>query len=300
MRTIVKNPSILDSPERRARHEELRESIVRFTQTPESAQQRVPLGIPELDHALGGGLSRRGVHELIGVGDRAGLRLPPMGVLIHLAWKALEREAADRARGAVWIGRACHPPAWALMRGLRGVVNGRRPQPDRSLLERSIFINAGTPQERSWAIEQAARCSGVFLVVGDGAGFDAALSRRVQLAAQERSVVLLARLDRERSALSVAMTRWLVMPESSDGAGIHGRVAAIIGGDPTPDASMRGASPPGSSMHGASPRAPAREAVPPLEWPPSPSWRMILLRSKQSHSLSDESASIGTDTKRGQ
>ncbi|MBM4113026.1 MAG: hypothetical protein FJ253_06585 [Phycisphaerae bacterium] len=187
----------------------------------------------------------------------------------------------------MWIGRACHPPARALVRGLRGVVNGRRPVPDPALLERSILVDAETPQERAWAIEQAARCPGVFLVVGDGAGFDSALSRRVQLAAQGCSLVLVSRLDRERSALSVAMTRWLVLPQSC-GAGEAGRVAAWI--------------------DGASPGS-----APPVEWPPPARWRVILLRSKQASAASTaqdhgpvgaDSKSppgpIGTATKRGQ
>jgi len=242
---------------RRERREALRESIVRLTEAGERPRDRVPTGSRELDEALGGGLSRRGVHEWFALGDRERLRMPPMGVLIHAAWQALAQEALDRRRAAVWIGRACQPPASALMRGLRGVVNGRRPAPDPRLLERSIFIDATAPQERAWAIEQAARCPGVFVVVADGAGFDAALSRRVQLAAQGQSLVLLARPDRERDARSVAMTRWLVMPESS----VVPASERIV-----PQASI---------AHGT------HDAHRPLEWPPPPKWRVLLLRSKQ-------------------
>lgn len=200
-----------------ASRDDLRERIVRLSGEPLSPHELIPTGWPEHDEALGGGLARRGVHEWFAVGDRERLRLPPMGALMEIAWRVLEwesRTAPARRRRVVWIGRACHPPAAALVRGLRGVVDGRRPSPDAALLERSILVDASTPQERSWAIEQAARCPGVCAVIADGAGFDTALSRRVQLAAQGSSLVLLARLDRERDARSVALTRWLVSPRT--------------------------------------------------------------------------------------
>lgn len=196
---------------------ELREQLVRICDLEREPEERVPTGWPEFDRAIGGGLARHGVHEWFALGDRTALRLPPMGVLIELAWRALACEARDRRRRAVWIGRACHPPAQALVKGLRGVIDGRRPQPDATLLDRSIFVDAHAPSERAWAIEQAVRCSGVFVVIADGAGFDAALSRRVQLAAAGQSLMLLARPERERTARSVAMTRWLVEP-CADGA----------------------------------------------------------------------------------
>lgn len=198
--------------------EALRERMSTLSELHEQREQRVSTGWSDFDEALGGGLSRRGVHEWIAVGDRMTLRLPPMGVLIHLAWQAIacERARACHAARVVWIGRACHPPAQALMRGVRGVIDGRRPRPDAALLHRSLFVDANTAPERAWAVEQAARCPGVCAVIGDGAGFDAGLSRRVQLAAQGRALVLLARLDRERDARSVSLTRWLVAPRMDD------------------------------------------------------------------------------------
>jgi len=194
--------------------------MVDLSRESSTAHEMVPTGWPEFDRMLGGGLSRKGVHEWCAVGDRAALRLPPMGVFIELAWRVIEH---DRALGrpasrVVWVGRACHPHPPSLLRGLRGVIEGRRPQPDAALLERSLLVDAATAPERAWAIEQAARCPGIGAVIGDGAGFDAGLSRRVQLAAQGSSLVLLARLDRERDARSVSLTRWLVTPRMDDGS----------------------------------------------------------------------------------
>jgi len=214
--------------------ERLREQMIQLSGHAPPAHELVPTGWSDFDRTLGGGLARRGVHEWFSMGDRATLRLPPMGAFIELAWRALDHDAADAAaavdntgamntanardrhRRIAWVGRVCHPHPHALMRGMRGVINGRRSVPDATLLARSLFIDAATPQERAWAIEQAARCPGICAVIGDGAGFDAALSRRVQLAAQGTSLVLLARLDRERNARSVALTRWLVTPRMDD------------------------------------------------------------------------------------
>ncbi|MBX3355008.1 MAG: hypothetical protein KF724_04850 [Phycisphaeraceae bacterium] len=197
--------------------EALRERLRTITELGDAPEDRIPTGWPTIDRMLGGGLARRGIHEWCSVGDRASLRLPPMGVLIEVAWRALDHDR-DR-RGAmghvVWIGRACHPHPVSLRRGGQALVAGRVEPVDAALLERSLMIDAGSRQERAWAIEQAARCPGVSVVVGDGAGFDMALSRRVQLAATHSALVLLVRLEEERAAPSIALTRWLVEPSEA-------------------------------------------------------------------------------------
>lgn len=125
--------------------------------------------------------------------------VPPLGVLIALAHETLARHAAALV---AWIGRRSWPHPLALAR--------RGSEPDRQLLERSLFIDAPSRAERVWAIEQAARCPSVALVVGDGAGFAVPESRRLQLAAS--APVQLIRPPAERRLLSAARTRWHVEP----------------------------------------------------------------------------------------
>ncbi len=139
-----------------------------------------------------------------------GLWLPPMAVLIGLAWQALE---ADPRRRVVWIGRRCWPYPPALLRWDRPRHGAS--EADHVLIERSIFVDVASSRvghaERVWAIELAARCAGVGAVVADGTGLTMAESRRLQLAARS-SPLFLARPPWEARALSAARTRWRVAP----------------------------------------------------------------------------------------
>lgn len=136
--------------------------------------------------------------------------LPPMAVLIGLAWKAVESDPWGRV---VWVGRRCRPYQLALVRR-EGVASG-----DRRLLDRSVFVDTAESRaghrERVWAIELAARCVGVGAVIADGSGLTMAESRRLQFAAaggvQRTGVpVLIARPPWEQRDLSAARTRWRV------------------------------------------------------------------------------------------
>lgn len=161
---------------------------------------------------------RDGLHEWFAGDDSAkgSAWLPPMGVLIGLAWRAVVSGAAPGmklGRRVVWVGRRCWPYPPALVRyGLSGA--------DRRLLDASVFIDPASRQERVWAIELAARCAGVGIVIGDGSGLAMAESRRLQLAAKD-TPLLLARPSWETRELSAARTRWrvsaLVMDETKDG-----------------------------------------------------------------------------------
>ncbi|RIK62532.1 MAG: hypothetical protein DCC65_17370, partial [Planctomycetota bacterium] len=177
------------------------------------AREMISTGWAEIDAALGGGLPAGGLHEFFGV-EEAGPReaaappargslplwTPPLCFLIHLAWQALDRDAA--CPWVVWIGARCHPYPRALVRG--------RP-PDRRLLERSLFVAPRDAAERLWAIDLALRSAAVAAVVADGGALDRAATQRVQLLAKNRSkVVFAARPPWERTRLSAAQTRWHV------------------------------------------------------------------------------------------
>ncbi len=151
-----------------------------------------------------------GLHEWFGLADtpRAPRWIPPLGILLYLARRSLEspdREGrggrGDRGgAGVVWIGRRCWPFFQGLPPDHRGV-----------LLQRSIFIDPPDDMSRLWAIDLAARCPAAAAVVADGSRLDMAATRRLQLAAESGSaLVLCARPPEEMNHLSAAMTRWLV------------------------------------------------------------------------------------------
>lgn len=145
------------------------------------------------------------VHPASGLGARS--RQPPLGVLIGVAG-SVATDQTSHAR-VLWIGRRCwpYPPSLVSRSG------------DRRLLERSVFVDPPTRDERLWALDVALRSSATLVVVADGAGLTMAGSRRLQLAAEAGGTLgLLARPHNERGELSAAATRWLVSPGPLDRA----------------------------------------------------------------------------------
>jgi len=155
-----------------------------------------------------------GVHEWFGVADssfmprmprmpRMSRWIPPLGILLYLARRSLG--CSDGHAGVVWIGRRC----WPFLQGLS-------PDDRRVLLQQSIFIDPPDDMSRLWAIDLAARCPAVAAVVADGSRLDMAATRRLQLAAEAGSaLVLCARPPEEIDHLSAATTRWRVRCASS-------------------------------------------------------------------------------------
>ncbi len=132
---------------------------------------------------------------------------PPLLVLTHLAWRALE--PAGSSGRVVWIGRRIWPNPRALIRG-----DGSQ----RRLLNSSLFVDLPQDTGRLWAIDLALRCPAVAAVVADGSGLGMPQTRRLQLAAEAGSAcALLARPPVELSVLSAAATRWRVCREPSPG-----------------------------------------------------------------------------------
>ncbi|MFG0283775.1 MAG: ImuA family protein [Phycisphaerales bacterium JB039] len=136
---------------------------------------------------------------------------PAVGVAVHLARRALGEEhrcrGADIGGTAVWIGTRCWPLARALVAG-----------GDRSLVERSVFVDAPDRAARAWAMDLALRSGAVGAVIADGSGLDMSATRRLQLAARESGAIgLLLRPGAERRALSAAQTRWVVRPAPAQG-----------------------------------------------------------------------------------
>jgi protein ImuA len=135
--------------------------------------RRAPIG------TFAGELAAGAVHEWL-AGDGADGEASrgwtaPLCVLIELA-----RSAMSCGHGAVvWIGRACRPHAWSLVRHADGAGGV-----DASLLERSLLVDPSDRASALWAIDSALRSPGVCVVVADGRGMDMASTRRLQLGAE--------------------------------------------------------------------------------------------------------------------
>ncbi len=179
-----------------------------------------------------GGLAAGAIHEWFGAGEPDGSWDPPLSILVHLAWRALE-EAEERGRGGrvLWIGRRGWPYPRALVgdHGVRAseaglelgrLEEGERPGDPELLLRRSVLVDAETAARRTWALDLALRCPSVTAVVADASGLDMAATRRLQLAAEAGGGLgLLARPPREERELSAASTRWRVRRARSESAG---------------------------------------------------------------------------------
>lgn len=191
---------------------------------------------------MGGmGLARGVLHEWFGLfeGMEFGARgvrrwAPPLSILAHLAWKALDATRDSNTGPVLWIGRRVWPYPHALVReaaapqfpellfekaAQRGLpcmqlARSYGIKGDRSLLSRSFFVDPPDEASRSWAIDRALRCPSVSVVIADGSRLTMATSRRFQLAAEaarERAALaLIVRPPWEETELSVAATRWRV------------------------------------------------------------------------------------------
>jgi hypothetical protein len=158
-------------------------------------------------------VARGAVHEWFGLAEPASASrgwTPPLGILIHLAWQALE-QASNAASGGrvIWIGRRIWPHPRALIRETaEGVVGGVG-----GLLCCSVFIDPPDDASRLWAIDLALRCPAVVAVVADGHGLELPQTRRLQLAAEAGAALgLLSRPPGELERRSTASTRWRVRP----------------------------------------------------------------------------------------
>ncbi|MEM6476790.1 MAG: recA-like protein [Pseudomonadota bacterium] len=141
------------------------------------------------------------------------------GVALALARDALrvagEKEAdpladAEDRRQVLWV-----QDKRAIQRGGRPYAQGLPPE----LRERLIHVEAATPEDALFALEEGLRCRDLACVIGEITGNPRALdftaSRRLSLAAEKHGVALwLVRLDAEPD-LSSARMRWRAEPAPS-------------------------------------------------------------------------------------
>ena len=174
-------------------------------------QRSMTIGVPSIDDAIGGGLAC-GLHEWFGIaGAHANFkgRSLPIEIPVYLARRV--RQTRDTAPWVIWIGRRCFPYPHLLA--------DERDQ-DQSLFNHAVFVDAETPSDRLWSIEQAMDSPVIGVVVADGSRFNMAATRRIQLRAQTHGTfVFVGRPLAELSELSAAQTRWLIRYERSHACG---------------------------------------------------------------------------------
>ena len=154
-----------------------------------------PLGLPALDAALGGGLPRGCLQEVIPADGGAAAAGFAAFLLARLVG-----QAEERGRGVLWasLGEGdLYPPGLARF-GLDPAA--------------MILLSAPSPAELLWAMEEALRSPALAGVVGEVDRIDLTAGRRLQLAAAAGGGVgfLLLRADRPPAAVSTAALRWRV------------------------------------------------------------------------------------------
>lgn len=159
-----------------------------------------PLGLGTLERAFPGGIFPRGViHELISTSsEQAGCTSGFLSVVLS--------KLMQQGGSCLWIStvprRSIFPPALKAF--------GVDP-------ERVIFLDAKTPKETLWAVEEALKCSAVPAVVGELSELSFNDSRRLQLAAEQSQVSGFIHRFRPKSENAVAcVSRWKITPLPSE------------------------------------------------------------------------------------
>jgi len=155
----------------------------------------LPLRIPALDQALGGGLARGALHEIAAVSEP---HLPSAsGFALALAAQVKTR--------VVWIAEdmALAESGAAYGPGLDAF--GLAP-------ERLLTVAAAHRRDVLWAMEEALHCRAVGAVIGElrRGDIDAVMTRRLSLAAAAHGAPALLLRAEPATDASTATTRWIV------------------------------------------------------------------------------------------
>jgi protein ImuA len=164
----------------------------------------LPLGAPQVDAILGGGLMRGALHEVAAAGEAH--MTAATGFAAGVACLA--------SQGAVWIAEdmAALESGAPYGPGLDGF--GLAP-------EWLVTVSVAQRRDLLWAMEEALRCRAVACVIGEmrHGALDAVAVRRLSLAAAETGALALILRAAPEDDASTAATRWLVSASSPGGGG---------------------------------------------------------------------------------
>ena len=162
----------------------------------------LPLVVPAIDSALGGGLMRGALHEISAPGEA------------HLA------AAAGFTLGLTIVSAPSPHVFWIaedMALAENGVPHGAGLDAFGLAPERLVRVSAAHRRDLLWAMEEALRCRAVDVVIGEirAGGIDNVAVRRLSLAASDSgTLALLLRVTPSNDA-STAATRWIVGSASS-------------------------------------------------------------------------------------
>lgn len=190
---------------------ELRQTIARI-QAPTvalDAAGETPLGVAEIDRALGGGLAHGALHEIAACGEAhvaaaTGFALGVAALHLHLQGRMKQTVVWVAEDMALLESGAPYGPGLDLF--------GLAP-------ERLLTVAAAKQDDVLWAMEEALRCRAVGTVIGEMRGasraIDLVTTRRLSLAAAAHGAIALLLRTAPGIEASAAMTRWTVGAASS-------------------------------------------------------------------------------------
>ena len=180
----------------------------------------LPLGVSEVDAALGGGLARGALHEIAAVSEA---HLPAATGFVAgvakqsscptLCWAST---SFGTRKTIVWLAEDMGAAESGALYGPG--VDGCGIPP-----ERLFTVSVAHRRDLLWALEEALRCCSVSVVIGEirAGALDGVAVRRLSLAAADSgSLALLLRAAPPEDA-SAAATRWIVGAASSRGEDPH-------------------------------------------------------------------------------
>jgi protein ImuA len=204
---------------------ELRQSLQKLQRPAglEDGPGALPLGVPAIDLALGGGFARGALHEISAAGEahvaaaagfaiglssfRGASAASEPAIQKQIQRSHLDSGSAPSARPGmtVWIAEDMALAESGAPYGPGLETFGLRP-------ERLLTVAAARTRDLLWAMEEALRCRAVHAVIGElrAGELDGVAVRRLSLAAGESgALALLLRAAPSRDA-STAATRWIV------------------------------------------------------------------------------------------
>lgn len=202
--TTAAASSVEAAPDRQARLEALRRRIEQIQARHRRTSGKCRTGLAALDAALGGGLLRSAVHELIAAGQVAGAQT----LALHLALAAARSDGGPAGiecdaggvphRPILWLDpqQTFYPPAAAAL----GVD-----------LDRLLVGRCASQADVLWLAEQALRCPAIVAVVLPVRTIEPRCLRRLQLAAEAGGAVGLLVLD-QPTGHAFAASRLVVEP----------------------------------------------------------------------------------------
>lgn len=156
-----------------------------------NSEGRIPLGVPQIDSVIGGGLLLGAVHEFLTTA-----RQPPLYILSKILHEAFK--VVPGAAKVFWIGVEGLAPGEAF---------------NELLISRSIILTPSSPKEQIWALTRALSSDTPVIVVGSFKNFRFSLTQKFAVISRaSKSLCLIIRDLKDLKSPSAAHTRWTIKP----------------------------------------------------------------------------------------